>query len=71
MDKINRKVDMSEIVNERGETREAHIKRLNEASKKLAAVLAETAASYAEVDFLFEKAKERLYVTDRFPDPSV
>lgn len=60
---MNRKLDMDEIVNRRGETRAEHIDRIEKTAEKLAEVLAETAASYTEVDSLFEKAKEKLCVT--------
>lgn len=62
---MNHKPDMNEVVNSRGETRAAHIKRIDETAKKLAAILAQSAASYTEVDLLFERAKEHLYVTNR------
>ena len=60
---MDRKLDMDEIVNERGETRAQHIDRIDKTAEKLAEVLAETTASYTEVDLLFEKAKEKLCVT--------
>ena len=46
---VERTVPMGEVVNDRGETRAEHIKRINETAAKLAAVLAETAAGYVHV----------------------
>ena len=64
MMKVERRPDNG-VVNARGETRAEHIQRINDTAKKLAAVLSETAASYTEVDLIFERAKELLYVTNR------
>ena len=60
--------DQNDVVNQRGETRRERAKRLEEGEKKLAAILAETAASYEEVDSLLAGAKKWLYVTNRLPE---
>ena len=60
--------DPDGIINPRGETRSERAKRLERGEKKLAAILAETAASYEEVDSLLNGAKKWLYVTDRIPE---
>lgn len=62
-----RRGNPDEIVNARGETRLERAKRLEEGEKKLAAILAETAASYGEVESLLSGAKRWLYVTNRVP----
>lgn len=58
-----------EAINKCGETRSEYRKRCMETTKKLAAVLAETTASYNEVDIFFAEAKKYLCVTNLLSDP--
>lgn len=61
------RIDPNKIINSRGETRDQRDQRIRETAKKLTAVLAETAASYVEVDLIAEETKRLLYVTNQPP----